>query len=35
MVFEAGEEHLRTAYEKYGTIEKVVIARDARGLSRG
>lgn len=35
MVFEANEDHLREAYEKYGEIVKVAIARDARGLSRG
>ncbi|KAJ4394136.1 hypothetical protein N0V93_003353 [Gnomoniopsis smithogilvyi] len=35
MVFEANEDHLREAYEKFGEIAKVVIARDARGLSRG
>lgn len=35
MVFEANEDHLREAYEKFGTITKVAIARDARGLSRG
>lgn len=35
MVFEANEDHLKEAYEKYGEIVKVAIARDARGLSRG
>ncbi|PSR78863.1 hypothetical protein BD289DRAFT_456067 [Coniella lustricola] len=35
MVFEANEDHLREAYEKYGEIIKVAVARDARGLSRG
>lgn len=35
MVFEANEDHLREAYEKYGEITKAVVARDARGLSRG
>lgn len=35
MVFEANEDHLREAYEKYGEITNVTIARDARGLSRG
>lgn len=35
MVFDANEEHLREAFEKYGTITKIAIARDARGLSRG
>lgn len=35
MVFEANEDHLREAYEKFGEIAKVAIARDARGLSRG
>lgn len=35
MVFEANEDHLREAYEKYGEVTKAVVARDARGLSRG
>ncbi|CAN8098704.1 unnamed protein product [Discula destructiva] len=35
MVFEANEDHLREAYEKYGEITKIAVARDARGLSRG
>lgn len=35
MVFEANEDHLREAYEKYGEVVKTVVARDARGLSRG
>ncbi|KAJ4420059.1 hypothetical protein N0V82_004631 [Gnomoniopsis sp. IMI 355080] len=35
MVFEANEDHLREAYDKFGEIAKVAIARDARGLSRG
>ncbi|KAF3769248.1 RNA-binding domain-containing protein [Cryphonectria parasitica EP155] len=35
MVFEANEDHLREAYEKYGEITKVAVARDSRGLSRG
>ncbi|KAL1861725.1 hypothetical protein Daus18300_008694 [Diaporthe australafricana] len=35
MVFEANEDHLREAYEKYGEVIKAVVARDARGLSRG
>lgn len=35
MVFEANEDHLREAYEKYGEVTKAAVARDARGLSRG
>lgn len=34
-MFEANEDHLREAYEKYGEVVKAVVARDARGLSRG
>lgn len=34
-MFEANEDHLREAYEKYGEVTKAVVARDARGLSRG
>lgn len=35
MVFEANEDHLREAYEKFGKVVKTAVARDARGLSRG
>ncbi len=35
LTFEAGEEHLKEAFEKYGAVTKTAIARDARGLSRG
>lgn len=35
VVFDASEEHLKEAFEHYGPVTKAVIARDARGLSRG
>lgn len=35
VVFDATEQHLKEAFEHYGTVTKVAIARDARGLSRG
>ncbi|EFW99633.1 nucleic acid-binding protein [Grosmannia clavigera kw1407] len=35
VVFDASEQHLKEAFEHYGPVSKAVIARDARGLSRG
>jgi len=35
IVFDANEQHLTEAFEKYGTVSKAAIARDARGMSRG
>ncbi|KAI1734776.1 RNA-binding domain-containing protein [Xylaria scruposa] len=35
MTFDATDVHLQEAFSKYGTITKVNIARDGRGLSRG
>ncbi len=35
LVFEATERHLSDAFEKFGKVTKAIIARDARGLSRG
>jgi nucleolin len=35
MIFDATEKHLESAFEKYGEVIQVSIARDARGLSKG
>lgn len=35
IVFDASEAHLQEAFEHYGPVSKSVIARDARGMSRG
>ncbi|CAK7232161.1 hypothetical protein SCUCBS95973_008166 [Sporothrix curviconia] len=35
IVFDATEAHLKEAFEHYGPVSRCVIARDARGMSRG
>ncbi|CAK7202713.1 hypothetical protein SEUCBS139899_005440 [Sporothrix eucalyptigena] len=35
IVFDASDAHLKEAFEHYGAVTKSVIARDARGMSRG
>ncbi|KAK3355975.1 hypothetical protein B0H65DRAFT_64684 [Neurospora tetraspora] len=35
IVFDATEEHLKGAFEKFGNVTNVFLARDARGLSKG
>ncbi|CAK7566700.1 MAG: hypothetical protein SEPTF4163_004651 [Sporothrix epigloea] len=35
IVFDATEAHLKEAFEHYGPVTRCVIARDARGMSRG
>ncbi|KAK3395712.1 hypothetical protein B0T20DRAFT_487108 [Sordaria brevicollis] len=35
IVFDATEEHIKGAFEKFGEVTEVFLARDARGLSKG
>ncbi len=35
LIFDATEEHLKTAFEKYGEVVGAYIHRDPRGLSKG
>ncbi|KAK0730751.1 hypothetical protein B0H67DRAFT_48842 [Lasiosphaeris hirsuta] len=35
LIFDATEEHLKTAFEKYGEVVQAHIVRDPRGLSKG
>ncbi|KAK3363014.1 hypothetical protein B0T25DRAFT_27675 [Lasiosphaeria hispida] len=35
LIFDATEEHLKTAFEKYGEVVQTHIVRDPRGLSKG
>lgn len=35
IVFDASEANLQEAFEHYGTVNKTIIARDARGMSKG